>query len=453
VNPWIPGLVAFLSAVVSGVLASLSLALAFAPRAAVEDLASKSDDTQRVYRTSKVLDDLIAHVRAVELVRLVVHVLCVAASVLWIASLRSVERLPIFTIEWMDLAIGLPAAVLMLWIFGVVIPMGIANHAGPKLIFKRAGLLRGLRFLTSPMHALGSTVDEVVRRLIGVEKKDAEEEVEQEILSVVEEAEAVGALDPREAEMLSAVMRFRDLTAQQIMTPRTDVEALELTSDLGQVIRAVRELRHSRIPVYEESLDNIVGIFYGKDLMLWLGGEGKTGGPFDLKKLLRPAYFVPENKTVADLLKELMDKKVHIALVADEYGGTAGLVTIEDIVEEIFGDIKDEYEAPIAETPDVILKLDSNSAELDAAARIGDVNEALDALGVKLPTSEDYDTVGGFVVTTLGRIPTSGETFLHERMTLTVLEAKPTRVVKVKLEVKDEANAASSAASREEQGK
>ncbi|MDP1662130.1 MAG: transporter associated domain-containing protein, partial [Phycisphaerales bacterium] len=154
--------------------------------------------------------------------------------------------------------------------------------------------------------------------------------------------------------------------------------------------------------------------------------------------LLRPAYFVPETKTVKELLKELMAKKVHIAIVADEYGGTAGIVTIEDIIEEVFGDIKDEYESPTAETPDVVLRIDDRKADLDAAARIIDVNEALEALGVRIPDSDDYDTVGGFVVTTLGRIPAKGERFEHERMMFTVSEAKPTRVVKVQLEVRGE---------------
>jgi putative hemolysin len=171
--------------------------------------------------------------------------------------------------------------------------------------------------------------------------------------------------------------------------------------------------------------------------MHWLGGAG-GGKAFDLKSILRPAYFVPETKTVRQLQKELMDKKVHIALVADEYGGTAGLVTIEDVVEEIFGDIKDEYEAPAVENPDVVLKLEQRMAEIDAAARVADVNAALSPLGVEIPDSEEYDTVGGFVGTHLGRIPSRGEKFEHETMEFTVLEAKPNRVLKLTLRVKDE---------------
>ncbi|MFN7440032.1 MAG: transporter associated domain-containing protein, partial [Phycisphaerales bacterium] len=171
-------------------------------------------------------------------------------------------------------------------------------------------------------------------------------------------------------------------------------------------------------------------------LMHWLGGSGNAGKPFDLKSILRPAFFVPETKTVRELLRELMDKKVHIAMVADEYGGTAGLVTIEDIVEEVFGEIRDEYEPTTPETPDVVLNLPERSAQLDAAARILDVNDALEPLGVQLPASEDYDTVGGFIMTTLGRVPASGENLEHENMALTILEAKPNRIVRVQLRVR-----------------
>jgi putative hemolysin len=198
-------------------------------------------------------------------------------------------------------------------------------------------------------------------------------------------------------------------------------------------------------------MDHIVGVFYVKDLMRWLAGEngGARGGkPFDLRGLLRPAMFIPESKTIRELLGELLAKRVHMAIVADEYGGTAGLVTFEDIVEEVFGDIQDEYELPEETTSDVRLDTVKRQAEVDARAYIGDVNADLKPLGIELPESEDYDTVGGFVTVTLGRIPTAGESFAHEGTTVTVVAAEPTRVTRVRLEaarsdeqLKDEARA------------
>lgn len=426
----------------SGVVSTLLIALTIVPRASVEELAGKRGRPALVRRASLVMTDWMAHARALWLIRIIIDLGAAGCAVYYVAHVRAAPGTFEITPTWIDALIGLTSTGIVLWMTTGVIPLAVAQHAGPRVLVSRATFIRAVQILTSPVAVVGRFADEVVRRLVGVERRDHEEQVEQEIMTVVEEAEASGALDGQEAEMLASVMRFRDLNVAQIMTPRTDMEAIELTSDLGAVIRAVREVKHSRIPVYEESLDSVVGIFYVKDLMMWLGGEGKIkGGAFNLKDLLRPAIFVPETKTIRDLLKELMEKKVHIALVADEYGGTAGLVTIEDIVEEIFGDIKDEYEAPTAEAPDAIVQLDARTAELDAAARITDVNELIEPLGVQLPTSEDYDTVGGFVMTTLGRIPAAGEQFGHERMYLTILEAKPTKVVKVKLEVRDEASA------------
>ena len=168
--------------------------------------------------------------------------------------------------------------------------------------------------------------------------------------------------------------------------------------------------------------------------MRWLAGDGTRGNgkPFELKAILRPALFVPETKPV----RELLSRKVHIAMVADEYGGISGLVTIEDIVEEIVGDIRDEYEAhEPADDVRVEVRPEEHAAEVDARAYIDDVNDALGPLRWKIPEADDYDTVGGFVITTLGRIPEQGETFTHDRATVTVLEATPTRVVRVRLAV------------------
>ncbi len=435
VAPWLVWIGVGLT-ILSALVSTLLLALTIVPRAAVEELAEKVGKAALVRRASVVMTDWVGHARALWLVRIVIDLGAAWCAVVYVAYVRSGALVP----TWVDALIGLTATGVLLWVATGVVPLAVAQHAGARVLVGRAGFIRGVFLLSRPVAVVGRFADEVVRRLVGVERKGAEEQVEQELMTVVEEAEASGALDGQEAEMLASVMRFGGLNVAQIMTPRTDVEAIELTSDLGAVIRAVRQVKHSRIPVYEGSLDSVVGIFYVKDLMMWLGGEGKVkGAPFNLRDLLRPAIFVPETKTIRDLLRELMEKKVHIALVADEYGGTAGLVTIEDIVEEIFGDIKDEYEAPTPEAPDAVVKLDERTAELDAAARIDDVNELIEPLGVQLPASEDYDTVGGFVMTTLGRIPSAGEHFTHRGMHLTIMEAKPTRVVKVKLRVRDEA--------------
>ncbi len=427
----------------AALLGTLMHSVGGAPRAAVEELVSKRGTPTLERRVRRILDDAASHARSLGLAKLVCELGAVVCCVAYVAELRHTptlgapDGLPVSP-DIFDALIGVGISAAVLWVCGMLVPMSIARHAGARVVFSRSLILRGLDVLFRPLRGIGSFSDEVVRRLAGVTTQGTQEQVEAELLSVIEEGEATGALGEQERDMLEAVVKFGDLTVEQIMTPRTEIEAMQVSNDLGMVVRIMRELGHSRIPVYDESLDTILGIFYVKDLMHWLGDGPKSGKAFDLKSILRPALFVPETKTVRELLNELMDKKVHIALVADEYGGTAGLVTIEDIIEEIFGEIRDEYEPTTPEMPDVVMRVEQRDADIDGAARIADVNDHLESLGVQIPTSEEYDTVGGFVTTTLGRIPSSGETFAHENMTFTIVEAKPTKVVRVHMSVRSD---------------
>ena len=428
--------IALAAASIASLLAALQLALITVTRTSVEEIAAVRNQPAARRRVDLILEDPAAHARAAGFVKVLCQLIAGSGMVWWVSHLREGEAVTV-----LDVALGVAAAGVLLGVLTVAVPTSLAAYAGPRLLYGRSLLLRVLAVSLRPLHPIAAFLDEVIRRLVGVPKADQQTQAEQEILQVVEESAETGAIGEHERQMIEAVVQFRDLTVSQVMTPRTEIEALELTNDLGSVIRTIRTIGHSRIPVYEESLDHIVGIFYVKDLMHWLAGDGPGRGgasrAFDLRSILRPAYAVPETKTVKELLRELMEKKVHIALVVDEYGGTAGLVTIEDIVEEIIGDIRDEYEAPITETPDVVLRAEKREADLDAAARILDVNSAIESLGVQIPESEDYDTVGGFIVTTLGRIPSKGEIFRHESMVFTILEAKPTRVVKVTMAVSE----------------
>lgn len=433
-------LVALGALLASFLLSSVLFALMTVARAAVEQVA---DERSRALgpsggvaaqRLASVLDDTSSHARAVGLLKVTADLVALAAVLVWVSRLRHSGTV---SIDAADAAIALALGVPALFVAGVALPMSVASHAGARVIYSSARMVRMIRRGAAPVLVAGRFVDEVVRRLAGAEVKDASEQVTEELLAVVEEGEQRGAIDELDRAMIERVVTFSDLRVTQIMTPRIEIEALEQTNNLGAVIQAIKAIGHSRIPVYQDNLDHILGIFYVKDLMKWLAGDGAHGAgkPFELKSILRPAVFVPETKTVRELLQEMIDKKVHIAMVADEYGGTSGLVTIEDIVEQIIGDIKDEYEPGPVETPDVVIAAEGGRAEIDAGARIADVNEALSPLGVEIPAGDEYDTVGGFVITTLGRIPAKGERFEHERMAITVLEAKPTRVVRVSVQV------------------
>jgi len=439
-SDWLIPFAALAFTAVSCIMATIYIAIGTVTRASAEDMAARAGNTVARARINAIFDKPATHARAVGLVKIIADLCLLVSLCRWTTDVRSggtgLTEMP----DLLSFFIALGTTGVILFLFGIVLPMGIATHAGARVLYTRSLMIRIIERAFFPATSVAGFFDEVVRRLAGAENKPLEEQVQDELMSAVEEGEREGALDTDERDMIEAVMSFGDLAVAQIMTPRTEMEAIEYTNNLGDITKAIRRIGHSRIPVYEESLDQITGIFYVKDLMRWLAGDGTHGGgkPFELRSVIRPAVFVPETKTVRELLKEMMDKKVHIALVADEYGGTAGLVTIEDIFEEIVGDIKDEYEVGPAEIPDVVLKVDQRKADVDGAARIADVNDALTPLGVEIPESEEYDTVGGFVITTLGRIPGKGEKFQHERMEFTILEAKPTRVVKVGLEVRDQ---------------
>lgn len=234
--------------------------------------------------------------------------------------------------------------------------------------------------------------------------------------------------------MIESVIEFRDTQVGQIMTSRPEIVALELKASLPEVKRTLEESGHSRIPVYDGTLDHIVGILYARDLLKHLGQSPEQ---FNIRSAIRPAVFVPEIKPLRDLLREFRQQKVHIAIVADEYGGTAGLVTIEDILEELVGEISDEHE-PIS--PSTFRRVDERTADVDARIYLGDLNRLL---GLDLPDDAGYETLGGFVSVTMGRIPPEGTSFEHEGVRYTVTSAEPQKVnrVKIELPVKEPAGA------------
>jgi putative hemolysin len=412
------------------VLSTLVQSLRELSKAKFEQVAEARGGEAGLARARRIADDLDGHAAAAALPRTACNLLVAIGMVMWITRLRGVPA-P----GGVELVYGTLVASVLLWIFGMVLPVSIARHAGESTVYTWSPLLRAGYLLGKPLGALAAGVDEIVRRLSGRGEVTDAEESQEEVLEAVEEAQVEGAMDERERSMIEAVVRMRDKTVAQVMTPRTEIEAIEVSDDLSRVTAAVREIGHSRIPVYEESIDRVAGVFYVKDLMKWLAGEGsRTGKPFSLRGIIRPAMFVPETKPIRELLPEMLAQRTHLAMVADEYGGTAGLITIEDIVEEVFGEIHDEYDQPEDRGAEVKVDAAGGWAELDARAHIREVNAELGAVGVELPESEDYDTVGGFVTVTLGRIPQEGERFRHEGVQVTVLEAEPTRVTRIRVE-------------------
>jgi len=445
-------LIALGSITLSAVASTLYYALREFSLVKLEELADRRGHGAR-QRVEPIIEDTQGHQLALGAVRVVGSIavtvtLLISLGVFHIASSASpvpgeaLHPQADVLIDFPRLLLAVALSWAVLYVIGLVIPLSLARHAAERIIIGWADVIRAVHLLAWPVRALGF-IDVAIRRLAGAEHVTEKEEIKEELLSAAAEGEREGALGGEERDMIEAVVEFGSTTAGEVMTPRTDLESMELTDDLGKVIKIVREVGHSRIPVYEESIDHVVGIFYVKDLMRWLAGDGVKGAgkPFRLRSILRPALFVPETKPVRELLDELIKQKVHIAVVTDEYGGTAGVVTVEDIVEEIFGEIQDEYELPEDAPPEVRVDDAGNAAEADARCSIYDVNAALHAMGVVIPEGNEYDTIGGYVMATLGHIPVAGETVEGDGFAVTVLQAEPTRVVRLKIEPRARADA------------
>ncbi|HKQ50517.1 MAG TPA: hemolysin family protein [Phycisphaerae bacterium] len=317
-------------------------------------------------------------------------------------------------------------------VFGVAVPAAWARHTGDRYLARVLPVLEWTRRITSPVLTVVRLIDEIVRRLAGVPRRpaDATEQVEQEILDALSEGESRGDVNEQEKKMIRSVINLDETSVGEIMTPRTDIVALEHSAGHAEVLELVRNTGHSRIPVYEETIDHVIGVLYTKDLLNVDKPEA-----FSLKTMMRPVPFVPVTKDVASCLHEFQTGRVHIAIVLDEYGGTSGLVTIEDLLEELVGEIADEHDEPPVQP---IRKIDAQTAEVDARVNVEEVNQALE---LSLPVDEAYDTIGGFVLSRLGRIPTPGESFMEDRVRIEVLEARPRSVQRVRVSIHDGAAA------------
>jgi putative hemolysin len=320
------------------------------------------------------------------------------------------------------------AAIVIFSVFSLAIPHAWAKYGGEQFLVKTYTLLVAFSYPLLPILSLFGLYDGLIRRLAGIvetNSQEEQEEKEEEFLSVVEQHKMEGIVDEEEQQMIENVLEFSETTADEIMTPRTDIIAVSVDTNLAYLLKTIEEAGHSRIPVYEENIDNIIGLVYAKDLLTEIG---KEPADFKLRDKIRDAYFVPETKPLRALLHEFQNQKQHIAIVLDEYGGTAGIVTIEDILEELVGEIVDEYEEL---PPKSIKRIDEKTVEVDARIYVDDFNEEFD---VELPEDEDYDTLGGFVFSHLGYIPKTGETFVYNNLKFVILSAESRRVKRIRIE-------------------
>jgi CBS domain containing-hemolysin-like protein len=315
------------------------------------------------------------------------------------------------------------------------IPWTIVSLWAEEFLYYTWRMWRVVSQAVSPLVGAAQLFDVVLHRLAGRQREEAtEESIEEEIRTIVTEGHRGGLLEEDAREMIEGVIELGDADVSQIMTPRTDMHMIHVGLNWDSLLENVIHAGHTRIPVFEKNRDDIVGVLYVKDLLPELAKRPDQPRK-PMRDILRRPHFVPETKAVDDLLEDFQQTRNHMAVVLDEYGGVSGLVTIEDVLEEIVGEIVDEYDADLIEE---IKLLSPHVCEALGRAHVDEVNEQL---GTNLPDNGDYDTIGGFVFSELGRIPNNGETLIwNESVRVTVIEASHRRIERVRIERLDELN-------------
>ena len=318
---------------------------------------------------------------------------------------------------------------------GKIIPRKIGIHHCETISYSVSGILRLLIKLFLPYVAVLLSISNFVVKLFGVPAHaDEKLATEDEILMMVDASGEKGVIEEAEADMIANIFEFGDTTASEAMTHRTDVEALEYTSTVREAVDFALQNGFSRIPVYKDDLDNIQGVLYVKDLLKFVGNADRCDTP--IYKLMRTACYIPETKKLSELFGEMTETKIQMAIVVDEYGGTSGIITMEDLIESILGNIQDEFDNEDEE----ISQVNDNTFTVDGTTSIYEVSDLLD---IELPEG-DYDTLAGYIVSTLGRIPTENEhpTVTFENVEFTVEQVSDRRITKVRVVKNSEADEA-----------
>ncbi|MEY4046297.1 MAG: hypothetical protein RIR19_766 [Chloroflexota bacterium] len=411
----------------NGFFVATEIAFVTVRRSRIDQLAEEGD--RRAQRAQRLLRDpgrflaviqvaitflgaLASAVAAVEIVQLIVAPL---AAFEFIG-----ESAPAVAILVVTLAVALVQIVL-----GELIPKGFALANPDRMALLSAAPITLFSRAVSPLVAVLVFVTKLISKPFGIDPTRSPELSAAEIRLIVEQGSQQGVIEAEEEQMIGAVMSLGDSKLHEVMVPRIDIVAIDKSATFDEAVEIVLKEGHSRTPLYEESIDHVVGILYAKDLLRIIA----AGGPRPrLVDIMRPALFAPESQSVDDLLHELQRRKVHMAIVLDEYGGTAGLVTIEDLLEEIVGEIQDEFD----EEEPMRVEVAPGEVLLDGRADIDQLTELIDP-PLELEDDEEYDTLGGFVYHRIGRVPVVGDAIDVAPFSIAVLKVAGRRVGKVRV--------------------
>lgn len=343
-------------------------------------------------------------------------------------SLLSLDRTGDGTPDWPGFIAAWTGLILTVPVFGNFIPRGLARVTGEAFLVRVWPFVAIVVALMRPFVALSGAIHALLHRLYGLPelKPDDPQRLGEEIHSVVEAGRRLGAIRPLASSMISQILALTDSDVGAVMTPRTRMCCLQSGMSMEEARLAVLEAGHTRMPLIGQSTDDIIGIIYAKDILKFVGASGSNPPP--LASICREAFYVPETTSIDRLLDTMNRRRVHLAIVLDEYGGVAGLVTMEDLLEEIVGEIVDEYDEVEV---DPIQRHSETVIDVDARVRVDDL---IAEFQYDLPTERDYDTIAGFVFSQLFRVPRAGESFEHGNLRFTVQEADPRRILRLRIE-------------------
>jgi putative hemolysin len=420
-------LIILLLILINGFFVGAEIAFVSVRRTRLDELAEAGD--RRAKRAQKLMRD---PGRFLAVIQVAITVLGALASAVAAVSIVTVVAEPLRGIALIADQADTIALLLVTFIVSVVsivlgelIPKGFALANPDRIALAVSGPITLCAKIVSPLVAVLVLLTKIISIPFGIDPTRTPELSAAEIRLIVEQGSQQGVLEAEEEQMISAVMSLSDSKLHEVMVPRIDIVAIDQDASFDDAVTLVLTEGHSRTPLYKESVDHIVGILYAKDLLRIIA----AGGPRPrLRDIMRPALFVPESQAVDDLLNELQRRRVHMAIVLDEYGGTAGLVTIEDLLEEIVGEIQDEFDEE--EPMKVIVR--EGEAILDGRADIDEMGELVDP-ALELEDDEEYDTVGGFVYHRIGRVPVVGDTVAVDPFKITVIKVIGRRVGKVRV--------------------
>lgn len=309
-------------------------------------------------------------------------------------------------------------------IFGEITPKSLAKDQAERVCMSAAPILRVVLLVFTPLHMFFGLFYRLVTRLFHPPKDEGI--TEEELITMVEEAESEGGLEHHESELIRAAIEFNDMEVEEILTPRVDILAAPDTVSMEELAVLFAESGYSRIPIYHSSIDDIIGLVHEKDFF-----SARYHNHSDVSSLITPVYYTTGSAQISDLLRRLQHRKTHMAVVVDEYGGTSGLVTMEDLLEEIVGNIQDEYDNDEVE----IVPIGENTYVIDGLTGLDDVGDLLH-LSFEEEDESESDTLGGFIINRIGRIPSRGDRVVitHQGFRFTVLSVKDRRILKVRAE-------------------